>query len=513
MNQENSNKRIAKNTIYLYIRMIFTIFVSLYTGRIILNVLGVEDYGIYNVVGGVVASFSFLTNTLSGASSRFITYELEKATPYRLRLVFNTSLNMHILLACVIFILAESLGLWLLNSKLVIPAERMIAAQFVYQCCIISTIISITQIPYNANIIAHEKMNVYAYISILEVSLKLISVFILQYFNTTDKLILYGILTVLVSLLITTTYRVYCIKKFSETKYLLRIDKSLFKAMLTFSGWDLYGNMSVVVSSQGKVMLLNTFFGPIINASSGIASQVSGIITNFVTNFQMAVRPQIVKRYAENNLQGMISLCNNSAKYSFILLLLISLPVILETNYILYLWLGKVPQYLVPFVQLCLIMSIIWGTFQPISICIHAIGKMKKISFLTGTLYIISILIMYIFLYFDYNPNIVFIIDIFIAIVAGFINLLILKSYIPEYSVSQFYKNVMVKIVTVGILSIPIPCIIPLIMEENILRLLITCCISSICISIISYQTAVSKDVKIKVKNKIKIIVKHQQNK
>ena len=478
-----NNKRIAKNTLYLYVRMLLTIAVSLYTGRVVLNVLGVEDYGIYNVVGGVIASFSFLTSTLSGASSRYITYELEKANLERLRLVFNTSFNLHLLLAIVVFLLAESVGLWLLNNKLIIPEDRILAAHIVYQCCIVNTIITITQIPFNADIIAHEKMNVYAYISVIEVLLKLLSIILLQLLNTSDKLILYGGLTVCVGGLINLIYRCYCHKHFKESKYLLKMDKSLFFSMLSFSGWDLYGNMSVVVNSQGKVMLLNAFFGPIINASSGIATQINGVIISFVTNFQMAVRPQIVKKYADNDIGAMIALNNNAAKYSFILIYLISLPVILETHFILNIWLGIVPEYVVSFVRLCLVSSIIWCIFQPVSISIHAIGKMKKISFLTGSMYLLSIILTYLLLKMGFSPNIVFFMDVFSNSVAGVINMYILKNYISQFSTLVFMKDVVLKILLVLCLSFPVPFIVCSFFIEGWLRFIIVgiLCIFFIC--------------------------------
>ena len=302
-----NTKRLAKNTIALYFRMLLSMVVSLYTSRIVLNTLGVEDYGIYNVVGGVVAMFGFLNASMSGATARFLSFELGKGNFLRLKKTFSSALIIHIGIALIILIIAETLGLWFLNHKLVIPADRIDAAQWAYQFSILSTLITITQAPYNASIIAHEKMTIYAYVEILNVTLKLLVVYLLVIGNF-DKLILYSFFIFTVSTLIALIYRLYCIRHFNECRFHWIWDTSILKPMLSFSGWDLYGNMSVTVKQQGLNMLLNIFWGPLLNSANGVATSVQGAILGFSSNIITAAKPQIIKSYAESNIYRMKTL-------------------------------------------------------------------------------------------------------------------------------------------------------------------------------------------------------------
>ena len=303
---QSTNKRIAKNTLMLYVRMIISTLVILYTSRVVLNTLGVDDYGIYNVVGGIVAIFSFLNSSMSGATSRFLTYEMG-CNNGKLSKIFSSALYIHIGIAILILVAAETVGLWFMNNKLVIPDDRMFAAHVVYQCSVISMMVTVTQVPYNASIIAHEKMDVYAYIELLNVFLKLGIVFILM-IGRFDKLILYAILVLVVSILIAAIYRIYCTKKFSECHLSGSPDMQIIKPMLSFSGWDLFGNMSVSVRQQGTSIILNMFYGPALNAAIGLANSVQNVILSFANNVIMAFRPQIIKQYAEQNIGRMQSL-------------------------------------------------------------------------------------------------------------------------------------------------------------------------------------------------------------
>ena len=314
-----NNKRIAKNTLLLYVRTLFVMVVSLYTSRVVLNTLGVSDYGIYNVVGGVVTMFGFINSSMTSATQRYITFALGKGDMTQLQKVFCTALQIHVFISVLIIVLGETVGLWFMYTQMQIPESRMDAAFWVLQCSIISTAIMIISVPYNADIIAHEKMSAFAYISILEVVLKLAVVFLLLVFSY-DKLILYAFLILMVQLLIRFCYSYYCNRHFEESKYHHVWDKTLFKEMTGFAGWSMFGNLSGVLFGQGLNMLLNVFFGPVVNAARAVSVQVQGAIQQFVGNFQMALNPQITKTYATGKMDDMHKLMYRSARFSFYLL-------------------------------------------------------------------------------------------------------------------------------------------------------------------------------------------------
>jgi O-antigen/teichoic acid export membrane protein len=378
--------------------------VRLYTSRIILNTLGVEDYGIYNVVGGIVIMLSFLNTAMSSGTTRFLSYELGKADFKKMARVFSMSLNIHAMIAVVIFILAETLGLWFLNTHLNIPPERMNAANWAYQFSILTFIISVLSIPYHALIIAHERMNVYAYVSIVEVSLQLFIVFMLQWFGV-DKLKLYAVLVFVVSIVIRGIYGLYSNKNFKESKYRFIWDKPLFRTLMSFAGWNLWGNAAGVLSGQGVNMLLNIFFGPAVNAARGIAYAVKAAVHNFVASFQQAMKPQIIKSYATNDLKYMHQLICQGAKYSFFLLFFLSLPILIETRIILQLWLKIVPEYTIIFTQLVIVNVLIdcfSGTLQTAA---QASGRIKFYQMVIGGLLLLILPFSWMFLKFGYPPT------------------------------------------------------------------------------------------------------------
>ena len=350
---ENS-KRIVKNTLLLYFRMLLTMVVGLYTSRVILRTLGVEDYGIYNVVGGVVAMFSVLSGSLSAAISRFITFELGRNDIEKLKRVFSSAVTIQIGLSLIIVLLAETVGLWFLNNKMVIPESRLVAANWVYQFSIFTFAINLISVPYNAAIIAHEKMSAFAYISILEVIGKLIVAFTIA-IAPIDKLVYYGLLIMLIAVIIRMVYGHYCKRHFVECTYRFVIDKSLLQQMFGFAGWNFIGASSAVLRDQGGNVVINLFCGPTVNAAQGIAMQVSNAIQGFVSNFMTALKPQITKSYAVGDHSYMRSLIFQGARLSFYILLILSLPVIINAQYILSLWLGTIPEHTVTFVQLVLI--------------------------------------------------------------------------------------------------------------------------------------------------------------
>lgn len=502
-----TNKRIAKNTMMLYIRMLLTISVSLYTSRVVLSVLGVDDYGVYNVVGGVVVMFSFLNSSLSGASARFITFELGRGDAKQLKLIFGGSMTVHIMLSLIVFVLAETIGLWFLETKLVIPESRMFAARIVYQLSILSCLVSITQVPYSAAIIAHEQMQVYAYVSILEVTLKLIMVFLL-FFCDVDKLVLYALLIFIVSLVVASVYRWYCRCKFSECRLTLVLDKKVLMPMLSYSGWDLYGNMSVVAKDQGINILLNTFFGVVVNAASGIAIQVQGVLSSFVNNFLMAVRPQIVKSYATNDLDNMVRLIINSSKFSFVLMFLLSFPLLLENEFILKLWLKNVPEYAVDFCRLYLVINIFSVIFTPILFSIHATGRIKMMSFTSGTIFMLSLPLSYVLLKNGCSPVIPYAVTVVLHFCACLSYLWVLTKKLAVFSAVVFVKKVVLVCCWVAILSSLLPLFVYTSITIGWLRFLLVGSTSVISVLFVSYYVALDKSMRIAVVNRIKVALK-----
>lgn len=372
-----NNKRIAKNTILLYFRMLFLMLVNLYTSRVILRILGVEDYGIYNAVGGIVLMLSFLNSALSNGSSRFITFELGKKNNLQLNNVFCTVLNSHILLSVLVVIISETVGLWFVINKLGISNDRFDAALFVYQFSILTSIASITQVPYTATIIAHERMQIYAYASIFEVILKLLILYLLPLYGY-DRLKTYAVLIFLVQVLSMSIYRIYCIKQFTETQYRFIFDKNKFKEITAFASWSLLGNAAHALTGQGTTILLQMFFGPKLVAARAISLQVNMAVNQFVNNFKLAADPQIVKYYSSGDIEKSQKLTLNTAKYSFFLMLLLCIPIYMVAEPLLKLWLSTVPPYTIIFLQLIVIQSL----FSVLDTCfytgLYACGRVKE---------------------------------------------------------------------------------------------------------------------------------------
>ena len=457
----------------LYIRMFISMLVGLYTSRVVLATLGVEDYGIYGVVGGVVGMMGFLNASMSGATSRFLTFELGKGDKERLAKTFSSALIVHIGIAIVVLILAETVGLWFLSNKLNIPAERMQAAHWVYQLSILSAMFGITQVPYNAAIIAHEKMDVYAYVEILNVSLKLLIVYLLCIGNF-DKLILYASLMLAVSILIMMVYRIYAIRHFPEAHFHWIWDKTYLRPLLSFSGWDLYGNACVIARQQGTNFLINIFYGVVYNAASGIATTVQGTISGLAFNIILAFRPQIIKQYAKGNVEDMSKLVGNAVCFTTILFGCMSIPLILETHYIMKAWLGVIPEKSEIFCQILLIASFlgllnnIWNT------CIHATGKIKEISIFSGTFFLISLPIIYVVFQFKAPVESAYLVFILSIVFVNVSNLLIIKKEIPKLKLNFVFLNY-IKVIIVLMASYYITSLFKAQMQETFIRLLVDC--------------------------------------
>ena len=475
----SANKRIAKNTLVLYVRMLFTMGISLFTSRVILQTLGVEDYGISSVVGGVISMFTFINAAMVSSTQRYLNFELVRGDANQLRSVFSTSLQIHALIALAIIVLSETVGLWFLNEKLVIPEARMTAAMWVYQCSILSCAVSIMSTPYNAVIVAHEKMSAFAYISILDVSLKLLVVYLLVVLPF-DKLIILSILTLLVQLFIRYIYTLYCHRHFPESYFQFRFNKTLFKEMFGFAGWSFWGNLAAILYTQGLNMMLNIFFGPIVNAARGIAVQVQSAVQQFVGGFQTALNPQITKNYASNNLPQMHSLMFRSARFSFLLLFFLSLPVLMETNFILTLWLKTVPDDAVIFTQIMICISLIYTTANPCVIANQATGKVKIYQMVVGGILLLILPISYVVLKLGAPAYSVFIVHFCIESVAQFSRMYMLRKLI-HLPLWQYMKNIYIPIVSTVAIAIILPLVVRMQVAEGWLRFLavgFTCVLS-----------------------------------
>lgn len=415
--ENNKYKRMAKNAGMLYFRMLLTMAVSLYTSRIILQTLGVEDFGIYSVVAGFVTMLGFLNSAMSSATQRFLAFELGKPGDKDVPRIFSMSMNIHILIALFVLILGETLGLWFVRTQLTIPIDRLMAAEWVFHLALCSFMVSIVSVPYNALIIANEKMSVFALVSIIDVTLKLLIVFMLSWFGM-DKLILYGILSLTVVFVISMVYRGYCKNKFVESRFRLYWDKKLFHIMLSYTGWNLWGNIAAVMSGQGINVLLNIFFGPSVNAARAIAMQVSGALNSFVQNLQVAINPQIVKSYAADDMAYMHQLVCYGAKYNFFVLLLLSLPVLNNIELILPIWLGVVPESTAIFAKLIIYNILIDSLSPPLMTAAQATGRIKLYQFVVGGLLLINVPASYIVLEMGGNPYTVFYVAIGLSIFA-----------------------------------------------------------------------------------------------
>lgn len=499
----SDNKRIAKNTVFLYIRMFLIMSISLYTSRIVLRTLGENDFGLYNVVGGIVIMFAFLNGALAGATSRFITYEIGRMDYIKLHKVFNVAFFTHIIIALIIIILSETLGLWFLYNKMIIPEGRYDAAFWVYQISVLSCVLSITQVPYSAAIIAHERMNIYAYVGIFEVVFKLAIAYLIG-ISKYDKLIVYASLLFFVQLLLIIYYRVYCNKHFAECKLMLVRDKQMYKNMFVYAGSDMIGNLSGLAQGQGLNILLNMFFGPAVNAARGIAYQVQGAVTQFSGNFMTAVKPQIIKRYAAGKIDEMMQLVTQSSCFSYYMMLLIVAPICFEANFILSLWLGEYPEHTVNFLRLILVLCMIQTLKTPRTTVFHATGKILLPNIVVGTTLCLAFPIAYIVLKLGGAPYSVFWTAIGCMAVSEVASIFILKKRI-DYSVKKYVLNVHIRCLLVTIISL----IIPFIVKDRIILqgfggFFITGIMTTICITVTSYSIGLDKDLRRKINNILK---------
>ena len=493
----SSNKTIAKNTIFLYFRMMLTMIISLYTSRVILQVLGVDDYGIYQAVGGIVGFLSFVNNALSTGSSRFITFGLGENNPKKLRNIFSTTLSSHICLALIIVMLAETLGLWFLHNKLVIAPERMEAAEFVFHLSVLTAFFSLTQVPYSACIIAHEKMGVYAYVSIIDAAMKLLVVYLLT-IGDFDKLKLYALLLCLIQVSIVLYYNVYCIRHFDEAKFRLYFDKKLFKEIAGFSGWSLFAGCSIALNSQGILVLLNMFFSPAVVAARAISLQVNSAANQFVTNFQTAANPQIVKRFAAKDYEGSKQLLLQTTKFSFYLMLLLCLPICLGANQLLVLWLGIVPEYTVIFLQLVIIQSLFCVFDTSFYRALYAKGRLKENALISPTLGLVRFPIIYFLFKFGFSPVALSWASLITYALLGLVIKPILVIKIVDYTWKDVF-SVFVPCFKVVVCSLPIPLLLYHYLGDETLIAFVIVVLASI-LSVLAFSWIIGLDKEMKSK-------------
>jgi len=481
VSSQQNNKRIAKNTLLLYFRMLFMMAVSLYTSRLVLNTLGVEDYGIYNVVGGIVAMFGFINGSMSSSTQRFITFALGKGEEKELSKVFSTSVVIHGIISLAIIILAETIGLWLFYNKMTIPVDRMDAALWVFQFAVGATVVMIMSVPYNAVIIAHEKMGAFAYISIFEVVSKLAIVYILVMFSY-DKLKLYAILMFVIQVFTRSIYSIYCKKHFPETYFVWVKDKILFRKMLLFACWTMNGNLAVMGYTQGLNILLNMFFSPVVNAARGIAVQVQGAVMNFYRNFQMALNPQITKSYSIGDYSYMHQLVFASSRYSIFLLLFISLPIALEADVVLALWLGVVPEYTVSFVRIMLAIVLLNALSGPLTVSVHATGCIKKYQLLEGSVLLLIVPVSYFLLKLGMHPKIVFVVHFSVELIVQIIRVWVICPMIKMRQY-DYWKKAILPALKVLLFSLLIPIVLYIYLPVcflNALIVVLSCFISTL---------------------------------
>lgn len=460
-----NTRRIAKNTLMLYVRMLFGMLVSLYTSRVVLEALGVEDFGIYNVVGGLVSMFSLISGSLSASVSRFLTFELGRGDSERLRRIFSTAVWIFVAISIVVMLLAESLGLWFLNTHMTIPANRMVAANWVFHLSVAGFMLSLLTVPYNASIVAHERMSVFAYIGILDVLLRLLVVLFVAYAPVpADHLVLYGFLQLAAGILLQAIYWTYCRRHFQECHVERRFDCQCWREMTSFAGWNFIGSVSALLRDAGGNVVLNLFFGPMVNAARGVSQQVNNAVFGFVNNFLATVRPQITKSYAVGDMDYMMTLIFYVSRFSFYLLLCLSLPILFNTEFILGVWLKTVPDHTANFVRLVLLYSLCEVISYPLITVMLATGRIRNYQLVVGGLQMMNLPLAYVSLRMGAVPESILVIAIVLSFCCLFARLVMLRSMIG-LSVRRFARQVLGNVAGIFFLALVLPFLFELFMS------------------------------------------------
>ena len=494
--QSSNNKRIAKNTLFLYFRMLLTMVVGIYTSRVILQALGASDYGLNNVVAGFVSLFTIVNGTLASGTQRFLSFYLGKGASEQLKKVFNTAFWLHTGFAILFLIILEVLGLWLMKSTLNIPEGRENAATWVFQFAVLSTMVSVMQVPFNASLSAHEKFDIYAYMSFYDVGMKLLIVYLIQV-TPFDRLITYSFLFFCVTVSSTLIYNIYCRKHFVECKLssLKSFDTQIFKEIGSFAGWNIMGCAAVTCSGQGVNMVINIFFGTLVNAARGISTQVTGIVSQFVNNFLTAVNPQIIKMYAEGRITEMFSLSKNASKFGASLMLCLCIPLMLEMNYVLTLWLGEFPDHTIEFSICALVQAIITSISRPMVTILHATGQMKYPNVFSGTSLLLILPVTYILLKNGIDIDIVVAINILPWVCEQMFCLIFIKKYAGVPSL-EYIPHVILKVFMIAVVGLLVGYYIQTLMNESFIRLIVVTGCSCICMLLTLYIIGLDKSVR-----------------
>lgn len=498
---DTNNKRIFKNTIYLYVRMLVIMCIGFFTTRVVLEKLGISDYGIYNVVGGFVSMFTVLNSILQASTNRFMALGIGKGDKETLKVTFSTAYVIHLIIAFVVFILLESIGIWFINNKMVIDPQRLYAANWVFQLSVVSCLLTIIQTPYNSAIVSHEKFNIFAFLSIFDVTYKLIVLYLLVIIPG-DKLIVYAVLLLIGTILNRLFSHLYCIRHFEECKYSLKVDKRLTKEMLSFSGWGVLGHICSVLNGSGVTVLINMFFGTVVNAANGLSNTVTFTIQQFIGGFIMAAEPQLVKYYANDEKENFVNLIFNISRITLFLLSLFLIPVLLEVDYVLNLWLTEVPEYTASFIKITLIVSFLIYSNRMVDFGINAIGRVKELNMWSTIAWLADLPLCYVLLKLGGSPTVVCWVSMAPAIYVFFMNMYILNKFY-YFPILKYSVNVIGKTILIVVVASMLPLYIQSNMEDGIVRFLIVCGCSVFCTIILFWLWGLNKENKEMIKQKI----------
>lgn len=490
--------------------MLFLMAINLYTSRLVLATLGITDYGIYNVVGGFVALFTMVSGTMATATQRFLSFEIGKGSQENITRLFSTSMMIHIFLCCIIIVIAETIGLWFLNYKMVFPPDRYYAANWVFQFSVLTLVFNVLSVPYNASIIAYEKMKAFAFLGIFEATAKLLIVYLIA-ISCFDRLIFYAFLLMIVAICIRIIYGLYVSKNFPDCHFNWKMDKEYKQNLLSFISYNFIGSISGIAKTQGINVVLNLFFGATVNAARGIAVQILHAVSSFVNNFQLAMNPQIVKLYASGNKEEMYKLMCRGCKFSYLLMLMLSLPIAMEAPYILNLWLVEVPEYTVVFVRLTLAITLVDSLSLTMVTALLATGKVKRYQLVNGTYFLMTIPVVYVVMVLGYGPEMAFVVSLLFSIVGHFTRL-ILISMVVGFSMVDYLCNVTFRVFLVTLLSLLVSFVFQNYKNYTFFWFLLDCVVTVLSVIVITYLIALTKEERRIVIKQIEMVSTHLKN-